>query len=86
MDDNMDNATDNTPNNATRKLMEYILTKLETEPVAERVKFYDILADFLPNEEASTRLRKHNEELQRIDFEFQRIKSLFFLTNKNEKS
>jgi hypothetical protein len=78
MDDDMDNAT--------RKLIEYVLTKLETEPVAERVKLYNILADFLPSEEASSRLRKYNEELQRIDFEFQRIKSLFFLTNKNEKS
>ncbi|MDR1591115.1 MAG: hypothetical protein LBR92_03955 [Puniceicoccales bacterium] len=72
--------------NDTRKLIEYVLTKLEKEPVAERVQFYDILANFLPNEEASVRLRKYSEELQRIDFEFQRIKSLFFLTNKNEKS
>jgi hypothetical protein len=78
MDDDMENAT--------RKLIEYVLTKLETEPVAERIKLYNILADFLPSEEASVRLRKYNEELQRIDFEFQRIKSLFFLTNKNEKS
>jgi hypothetical protein len=78
MDDDMDNAT--------TKLIEYVLTKLEAEPVAERVKFYNILADFLPSEEASVRLREYSEELQRVDFEFQRIKSLFFLTNKNEKS
>jgi hypothetical protein len=76
MDDFMDNST--------TKLIEYVLTKLETEPVAERVKFYNILADFLPNEEASLCLRKYNKELQRIDFELQRIKALFFLTNKNE--
>ncbi|MDR2812844.1 MAG: hypothetical protein LBB05_03610 [Puniceicoccales bacterium] len=78
MDEDMDNAT--------RKLIEYVLTKLETESVAERVKLYRILADFLPSEEASARLRQYSKELQRIDFEFQRIKSLFFLTNKNEKS
>jgi Trp operon repressor len=69
---------------ATKKLIEYVLTKLENESVAERVKFYNILAEFFPNEEASIRLQKYTEELQRIDFEFQRIKSLFFLTNKNE--
>ncbi|MDR3317773.1 MAG: hypothetical protein LBS71_03135 [Puniceicoccales bacterium] len=72
-------------NNATTQLIEYVLTKLETEPVAERIRLYKILADFLPNEEASFQLKRYNEELQRIDMEFQRIKSLFFLTNKNEK-
>jgi hypothetical protein len=76
----MDDCMDNT----TTKLIEYVLTKLETEPVAKRVKLYDILADFLPNEEASLRLRKYSKELQRIDLELQRIKALFFLTNKNE--
>jgi hypothetical protein len=64
--------------NAAEKLIEYVLTKLETESVLERVKFYNILADFVPNEEASVQLRQYAEELQKIDLKFQRIKSLFF--------
>jgi hypothetical protein len=76
----MDDCMDNT----TPKLIEYVLTKLETEPVAKRIQLYDVLADLLPNEEASLRLKKYSKELQRIDLELQRIKALFFLTSKNE--
>ncbi|MDR1435572.1 MAG: hypothetical protein LBI77_04180 [Puniceicoccales bacterium] len=64
--------------NAAEKLIQYVLTKLETEPVSERVKLYHILADFVPNEEASVQIRQYAEELQKIDLKFQRIKSLFF--------
>ncbi|MDR2200816.1 MAG: hypothetical protein LBN94_01770 [Puniceicoccales bacterium] len=65
--------------NAAEKLIAYVLTKLETEPVAERIKLYNVLADFVPNEEASSRLRQYTEELEQIDLKFQRIKALLFL-------
>jgi hypothetical protein len=69
MDDDMDHAA--------WELTENVLVKSETEPIAGRVKLYTILADYVPREEASARLRKYDEELQQIDLEFQRITPLF---------
>ncbi|MDR2807311.1 MAG: hypothetical protein LBB11_04135 [Puniceicoccales bacterium] len=69
--------------NTAKKLIEYVLTKLEKESVQERIELYNILADFLPHEEASARLRQYAEELQQIDLKCRHIKS-FFLTNQHE--
>jgi hypothetical protein len=71
--------------NSAEKLIKYVLEKLETEPVEERVQLYNVLANFMPDEEACTKLRQCSEELRQIDLKIQSLKSFFFLTNKHEK-
>ncbi|MDR1366639.1 MAG: hypothetical protein LBJ13_01890 [Puniceicoccales bacterium] len=69
---------------SAEKLIKYVLEKLEAEPVEERVRLYDVLAGFMPDEEASSKLRECSEELRQIDLKIQGLKSFFFLTNKHE--
>lgn len=70
--------------NSAEKLIKYVLKKLETEPVEERVQLYEVLADFMPNDEAGQRLRRCSEELRQIDLKIQSLKSFFFLTDQNK--
>lgn len=72
--------------NAAEQLVRYVLKKLETEPVEERVKLYDILATFMPDESASGQLRRCTEELRQIDLKIQSLKSFFFIRDRNENS
>ena len=70
--------------NSAEQLIKNVLKKLETEPVDERVQLYEVLANFMPNEEASDRLRKCSEELRQIDLKIQSLKSFFFIRDKHE--
>ncbi len=69
---------------SAEKLIKNVLKKLETEPVEERVQLYDVLAKFMPNEDASAKLQQCSEELRQVDLKIQSLKSFFFLTNKHE--
>ncbi|MDR2735263.1 MAG: hypothetical protein LBB20_00245 [Puniceicoccales bacterium] len=56
------------------KLIEYILTKLESEKVSDRVELYDIIADFIPNKTTATKLREYAAALGKVDRNIRAIK------------
>ena len=70
--------------NSAEQIIKYVLKKLETEHVEERVQLYEVLAHFMPNDEASNRLRQCSEELRQIDLKIQSLKSFFFIRDKHE--
>jgi hypothetical protein len=56
------------------KLAEYILTKLESENVSDRVELYNIIADFIPNKNTAIKLREYAADLKKVDCSIKAIK------------
>ncbi|QYY35185.1 hypothetical protein [Ruficoccus sp. ZRK36] len=52
---------------AANRLVDYILNKLETEPVASRADLYEDLADFLPSEAMACQLREQAQTLRDVE-------------------
>lgn len=52
---------------AANRLVDYILSKLETEPVASRADLYEDLAEFLPSEAMACQLREQARQLRDVE-------------------
>lgn len=52
---------------AANRLVDYILSKLETEPVASRADLYEDLAEFLPSEPMACQLREQAKTLRDVE-------------------
>lgn len=52
---------------AANRLVNYILCKLENEPVASRAALYDDLAEFLPSENMALQLREQARTLRDVE-------------------
>ena len=59
---------------AANRLVDYILCKLETEPVASRAALYEDLAEFLPSETIAGQLREQAQTLRDVEKRAQAIK------------
>ena len=53
--------------NASKRLLSYLLVKLETEPVASRAALCDDLAEFLPSEALASQLRDQAQALRDVE-------------------
>lgn len=52
---------------SANRLVDYILSKLENEPVTSRADLYDDLAEFLPSEAIACQLREQARTLRDVE-------------------
>jgi len=60
--------------NAANRLVDYVLCKLESEPLACRANLYEDLAEFLPSESMAGQLREQARTLRHVEQQSHAIK------------